>query len=171
MQPFHCVLLFIIMIFSGPSTIHQVAVETKNWNYAGTDDPVYMKICNSENHCCETQLRSENTNRDDFEAGNKDIFTSNFGACSNLPIVGVANTVTLRHVGTDGWRGDRINIRLRDERKIHCWITSWIDNDGSTTPFCRTLRSTDRSGLDMFDPDNRDNQNYRPPSTTPHPSG
>ena len=115
-----------------------MTVKTSDESHAGTDDFIFMKVCNDyTGGCCEAKLDDPNVN--DFEYNE----TNNFGAdlipdCTPLKIIGSGNSVVMRVQGSDGWRGESATISLTDGRAISCTVNDWIDDDGSTTLSCST---------------------------------
>ena len=126
------------LVFTAVSTISGVSVKTADESHAGTDDGIFMKVCNDiSGGCCETKL--DDTDRDDFVRNTTDDFGSNLiPDCTGLKIMGSGNSVVMRVEGSDGWLGESVTISLTDGRTISCSVSEWIDDDGSTTLSCST---------------------------------
>ena len=126
------------LIFAATSTISQVAIKTADESHAGTDDGIFMKVCNDvSGGCCEVKL--DDPNRDDFVRDATDTFGSDLiNDCLALKIIGSGNSVTMRLQGSDGWHGETIGISLTDGRQISCSVSDWIDDDGSIVASCST---------------------------------
>jgi len=112
-------------------------VKTSNdWN-SGTDDGVFIQLCNTIfGQCCETQL--DDPNKNDFQGNALDTFTNNLlSPCEGFQ-VSARSMIRMRISGDDGWLGKYVKLSLEDGRTMNCPIDDWIDNSNEKTLSCTT---------------------------------
>ena len=109
----------------GP-TISKITTKTSTVDYAGSKDPIFIKICNGV-ICCETLLNDPS--KPNFDKGQVDVFEGSLlNQCQSFSITSEIKTVRMRLEQSDGWRGEYVIIKLSNENEVKCPITTFIDD-------------------------------------------
>jgi len=125
--------------------INLIIIKTSTADEAKQDGPATLKakVCDAGSKCCSTGTLD--TPNDDFEQDRMDAFNS-LGGCQNFEVDPTHPlSLTLIHSGTDGWKGDYVNIVLSDGTVKNCAINIWIDDDEEMTLYCSSTAATTTS--------------------------
>ena len=122
-------------LVSGPKLcIEQIVVQTSSVSYAGSTDPIIVKLCSdaNPNDCCSFKTTGKNTERSELDVYDD----TQFGNCKAFTLVGKIE-VTITSTGSDGWRGEFISIDFPNQT-AKCPVTGWIDEKSSIKFPCET---------------------------------
>ena len=100
------------------------------------DGRIKVKICQGA-RCCYTPWLDD-PNKDDFEKCNVDDFSLDLiGTCQDFTLsLAEQVSVKLIHEGSDGWRGNFINVRTNGEKNFNCPVKKWLDGDDTLDLRC-----------------------------------
>ena len=98
--------------------VKSIEIHTCNWNFAHTDDPVYLKIKNSRRECNTYQL----SNGDNFDHADIDIFNdrATLKDCFHWPILDSNIIVMVSKFGTDDWGFCWAKIITNNSKIYYC---------------------------------------------------
>ena len=117
------------------SEIEAVVVKTSSVVYADSSDQHVLKICLKAklNKCCTFTSNG-------FKRGNLDLFEAGqLETCAEASVSKEGIDVSMTTPGTDGWRGEYVQVVMSDKR-VKCNVPKWLDDKKTINLTCTAIQ-------------------------------